>query len=109
MSVIPGSLYVFKPEFQVWMPAPHDVISEFAEAKKVYHKEFPPGSMMWKPIYRIYTSEKYNYYCGEDYKWYMSNIDDEISTLREIKEMEGSFDEEYREKLINSLISDSEK
>jgi hypothetical protein len=108
MSLIPGSLYVFNNQFKVWMPATRNVISEFAEAKKAYNKRFPPGSMIWNKINYIYSYDNHNYYYCNDQKWFMTDIEDEISTLREIKEIENSVDEEYMETLINSLMSQSE-
>ena len=108
MSLIPGTPYIFNNQFKVWMPASHNVISEFAEAIKSLSKQFPPGSMMWNKINFIYSSENHNYYYCDDQKWFIADIGDEISTLREIKEIESSVDEDDMETLIDSLISQSE-
>ena len=107
MSLIPGTLYVFNNQFKVWTPATHNIISEFAEAKKAYNQNFPPGSMMWNKINYIYSYDNHNYYCCDDQKWFMTDIEDEVSTLREIKEIEESVGEDDMETLINGLMSQS--
>jgi hypothetical protein len=105
MSLIPGTLYVFNNQFKVWTPATHNIISDFAEAKKALAKAFPPGSMIWNKINFIYSQDSHNYYYCDDQKWFITDIEDEISTLRELKEIESSIDEDDMETLINGLIT----
>ena len=107
MSLIPGTIYVFNNQFKVWTPATHNVISEFAEAKKAYNKRFPPGSMIWNKLNFMYSYDNHNYYYSDDQKWFIADIEDEKSTFREIKEIESCVDEEDMETLITCLMSQS--
>ena len=106
MSLIPGTLYVFNKQFKIWTPARHNVVSEFAQAKKAILKKFPPGSMIWNKINFIYNYNNHNYYYSDDQKWFITDIEDEISTLRELKEIEMSIDDDM-EALIHGLMSQS--
>ena len=105
MSLIPGTLYVFNKQFKIWTPARHNVVKEFAQAKKALLEKFPPGSMIWNKINFIYSHDNHNYYYSDDQKWFIADIEDEISTLREIKEIESSIDDDDMEELIQGLMS----